>query len=185
MEAKNSHDLPSASLKTRKTSWWYNSVQVPKRENLRSHWMSPGWSPKAQEPTSYVAGSSYVQVLQEEGPLPGSETGLLSNTWKWIVREDTCAGKTRDVIGKGRLGAEQEGEGTQENCSATAGCSLGFYGDGISFQVVLSQSFWLRVPPSGALFSQDGCQREDSGRWSDMWCLLLTFPELFWLVEAY
>ena len=22
--------------------------------------------------------------------------------------------------------------------------------------------------------------REDSGRWSDMWCLLLTFPKLFW-----
>ena len=29
-------------------------------------------------------------------------------------------------------------------------CSLGFYGDGISFQVVLSQSFWLRVLPGGA-----------------------------------
>ena len=36
-----------------------------------------------------------------------------------------------------------------------------------------------------ALFSQDGCQKEDSGRWSDMWCLLLIFPELFWLVVAY
>ena len=29
-------------------------------------------------------------------------------------------------------------------------CSLGFYGDGISFQVVFSQSFWLRVLPGGA-----------------------------------
>ena len=29
-------------------------------------------------------------------------------------------------------------------------CSLGFYGDGISFRVVLSQSFWLRVLPAGA-----------------------------------
>ena len=27
--------------------------------------------------------------------------------------------------------------------------------------------------------------REDSGRWSDIWCLLLTFPKLFWLVVAY
>ena len=35
------------------------------------------------------------------------------------------------------------------------------YGDGISFWVVLSQSFRLRVLPGGAaLFSQDGCQRE-------------------------
>ena len=29
-------------------------------------------------------------------------------------------------------------------------CSLGFYGDGISFQVVFSQSFSLRVLPGGA-----------------------------------
>ena len=28
-------------------------------------------------------------------------------------------------------------------------------------------------------------REKDSGRWSDRWCLLLTFPELFWLVEAY
>ena len=27
--------------------------------------------------------------------------------------------------------------------------------------------------------------REASGRWSDMWCLILTFPEVFQLVEAY
>ena len=33
-------------------------------------------------------------------------------------------------------------------------CSLGFYGDGISFQVVLSQSFWLRVLPGGARLVQ-------------------------------
>ena len=34
-------------------------------------------------------------VLQERGPLPGSESGLLSNTRKWIVRGDTCADKAR------------------------------------------------------------------------------------------
>ena len=28
-------------------------------------------------------------------------------------------------------------------------------------------------------------REKDSGRWSDRWCLLLTFPELFRLVEAY
>ena len=40
-------------------------------------------------------------------------------------------------------------------------CSLGFYGDGISFRVVFSQSSdsesFLVVH---ALFSQDGCQKE-------------------------
>ena len=36
-----------------------------------------------------------------------------------------------------------------------------------------------------ALFSQMDAREKDSGRWSDMWCLLLTFPELFQLVVAY
>ena len=48
-----------------------------------------------------------VNLLQEEGPLPGSETGLLSNPRKGIVRGDTCADKARDFIGKGHPGGEQ------------------------------------------------------------------------------
>ena len=40
-------------------------------------------------------------LLQERGPLPGPENGLLSNTWKWIVLGDTCANKARGFIGKG------------------------------------------------------------------------------------
>ena len=35
------------------------------------------------------------------------------------------------------------------------------------------------------LFSQMDTREKDSGRWLDRWCLLLTFPVLFWLVEAY
>ena len=42
-----------------------------------------------------------VFMLQERGPLPGPETGLLSNTQKWIVEIDTCADKARDLLGKG------------------------------------------------------------------------------------
>ena len=39
--------------------------------------------------------------------------------------------------------------------------SLQFYGDGISFWVVFSQPFWLRVPPGGACLVQpSGRQRE-------------------------
>ena len=60
-----------------------------------------------------------VGVFQERGHLPGPESGLLSNTGKWIVWGDTCADKARDFIGKGQLGGEQEGEGAQESCSAT------------------------------------------------------------------
>ena len=39
-------------------------------------------------------------------------------------------------------------------------CSLGFYGDGISFRVVFSQSFWLRVLPGGALLVQPRWMQE-------------------------
>ena len=35
-----------------------------------------------------------------------------------------------------------------------------------------------------ALFSQMDAREKDSGRWSSIWCLLLTFPELFRLVVA-
>ena len=55
----------------------------------------------------WCSGFIMVQLLQEGGPLPGPETGLLSNTRKWIVWGDTCADKARDFIGKGHPGGEQ------------------------------------------------------------------------------
>ena len=48
----------------------------------------------------------FTKLLQEGGPLPGPETGLLSNTRKLIVQGDTCADKARDFIGKGHPGGE-------------------------------------------------------------------------------
>ena len=54
-----------------------------------------------------IMASGPITLLQEGGPLPGPETGLLSNTQKWIVRGDACADKARDFIGKGHLGGEQ------------------------------------------------------------------------------
>ena len=87
------------------------------------HWLSHQGSPIFWDK---------VKVLQEGGPLPRPETGLLSNTQKWIVRGDTCADKVRDFIGKGHPG----------------GLSLANHSDSESFLVV------------HALFSQDGCQRE-------------------------
>ena len=129
-----------------------------------------------------------MDMLQEGGPRPGPETGLLSNTRKWIVQGDTCADKARDFIGKGHPGGEWEGKGTQENCSVTwlavsgfMAMGLVFMGDGLSSASHSdSESFLV----AHALFSQMDA-REDSGRWLDMWCLLLTFPELFQLVEGY
>ena len=51
--------------------------------------------------------SLWSNCCRKGGPLPGPETGLLSNTRKWIVWGDTCADKARDFIGKGHPGGEQ------------------------------------------------------------------------------
>ena len=53
-----------------------------------------------------------------------------------------------------------------------SGLSLADHSDSESFLVVHT-------------FSAKTDAREDSGRWSDMWCFFLTFPELFQLVVAY
>ena len=59
-----------------------------------------------------------MSPLQKVGvALPGPESGLLPNAWKWIVRGDTGTDKARDFIGKGCPGGGQEGKRTQENCS--------------------------------------------------------------------
>ena len=64
--------------------------------------------------------------------------------------------------------------------------SLGFYGDGISFQFVFGQSFGLRVLPGGACIAQP--------RWMPVKRILgdgraraspFDLLELFWLVVAY
>ena len=100
-------------------------------------------------------------LLQEGGPFPGPETGLLSNTRRWIVWGDTCADKARDFTGKGHPGGEQEGKGTQEDCSAAWLAVSGLRVMGLVSELTLvnhsdSKSFLV----VHALFSQDGCQRE-------------------------
>ena len=56
-------------------------------------------------------------LLQEDGPFPGSERGLLSNTQK-LLQEARVLTKQRKFTGKGHSSGEQEGKGTQESCSA-------------------------------------------------------------------
>ena len=91
---------------------------------------------RASWPLSTPSGQD-VSLSEEESPpespfvagmghLPGPQTGLLSNTQKWIVWGDTYADKTRDFIGKQHSGGEQEGKGTQENWSAAWLAVLGF-----------------------------------------------------------
>ena len=105
-------------------------------------------------------GSALSLCCRKADPFQGPKLGsclTLGNE----LSEETHADKARDFIGKGHPGGEQEGKGTQENCSATwlavsgfmvmglvSGLSLANHSDSESFLVVHT------------LFSQDGCQRE-------------------------
>ena len=106
-------------------------------------------------------------MLQEGEPIPGPKSGLLSNTQKWIVWGDTCADKERDFIGKGCVVREQQGKGTQENCSATRLTVSGFMVMGLVSGLSLANHLaWTISGDSGsflvahASLSQDGFQRE-------------------------
>ena len=83
--------------------------------------------------------SPKVLLLQAVGPPPGLESGLLSNTRKWIVWGGARADKARGFIGKG---AQVESRRVREprTTAVPMGRSLRFYGGGISVQVVSGQS---------------------------------------------
>ena len=85
----------------------------------------------------------------------------------------------------GALGGEQKGQGTQEDSPAmwltVSGFMVTWLASGLSLANYSDSGSFLVLPCSVKM----DARKEDSGRWSDMWCLLLTFPELFWLVVAY
>ena len=77
------------------------------------------------------------------------------------MSEETRADKARDFIGKRHPGGEQEGTGTQENCSAAWLAVSGFMVMGlVSWLSLASHSDSESFLVVHALFSQDGCQRE-------------------------
>ena len=99
--------------------------------------------------------------IEGRGTPPGPKSGLLSNTWKWIVQERHVLTKQEMLLGKGTRAENSRTQGTQENHSATwltvlgfmvmgfvSGLSLANYNDSESFLVLHT------------LFSQDGLQRE-------------------------
>ena len=114
-------------------------------------------------------------LLQEDEPtLSRAQMRLLSNIRKWIVSGDTCADKARDFIGKGRLGREQQGQGTQEDCSARWFAVSGFMVMGLVSALSLAKhsdsGSFLAVQSS---LSQDGCQR--GGFWEVVGRVVLPF----------
>ena len=77
------------------------------------------------------------------------------------LSEEICADKARDFIGRGHPGGEQQGKGTQENCSAAWLALLGFMLMGLVSGLSLanhsgSESFLV----AHTSLNQDGCQRE-------------------------
>ena len=120
-----------------------------------------------------------IKFLQKGGPLPGPGSGLLSNTWKWIIWGDIHADKAGDFIGKGHPGEEQAGKRTQEECSATwfavSGCTVLGLVSGLSLFNHSDSGSFLVVPAS---LSHDGFQ------WGGFWevgrtCELAS-PVSFW-----
>ena len=94
----------------------------------------------------------------------------------------------QETIGKGRPGGEQQGKGTQENCSATGLAALGFIVMGLVSEFSLASHLAWPMPGDSGSFlvahpslSQDGFQRE--GFWEVGRLLLLWAPpEFSWLV---
>ena len=89
------------------------------------------------------------------------------------LSEETHADKARDFIGKGHPGGEQEGKGTQENCSAAGLAVLGFMVMGLVsgwlWPIILIQSLpWWRTHHSAKM---DASER-DSRKWTDRQGLL-------------
>ena len=74
------------------------------------------------------------------------------------LSEETHADKARDFIGKGHPGGEQEGKGTQENCSAAGLAVLGFMVMGlVSGWSLANHSNSEPFLVAHASLSQDGC----------------------------
>ena len=75
------------------------------------------------------------------------------------------------------------GKGSEENCPATWLTVLGFIVMGLVSGSSLANHFdsesFLVDSKSMPCSAKMDASEKDSGRWSDVWCFLLTFPELF------
>ena len=118
--------------------------------------------------SSTLRGSGRLD--RKEEPHLGPKSGLLSNTQKWIIQAATHADKVRDFIGKEHPGGEQEGEGTQDNCSATRLLVSAFMVMGLVSRLPPASylawfTVWLRVLPGGMHLSvKMDSNKKDSGR---------------------
>ena len=92
-----------------------------------------------------------MAVWQEGGPLPEPEMGSCLTFGNELSEETHVLTKQETLLEKGtwvESSRVREPRRTALPCGSAH--SLGFNGDGISFRVVFSQSFWLRVLPGRA-----------------------------------
>ena len=81
--------------------------------------------------------------------------------------------------------AQVESSRVREPGRTALPCGLGFMVMGLVSGLSLANH--SQSPPWWCMTcsAKMDASEKDSGRWSDMWCLLLTFPELFRSVVAY
>ena len=139
------------------TQFWHRLLG----DSTRSH-MLKAQSYSTAPPLHHFRCHSQVVLLQEGRSLPGPESTLSSNTWKWVVWGETCWESER-LYWKGvprRRGAGYENPG-ERLCHV----ARGLYGDGIGFWLSLANHsdsgpfLWWRQC-SGKMDSIKDC-----GRW--------------------
>ena len=121
------------------------------------------WSPQEcwQRFTEYTpcgrhwtahCGVSY-QCCRKGDPFQGPKLGSCLTLGNDLFKETHVLTKQEVLLGKG---ARAESRRVRElgRTALPRGFSLRFYGDGISFRVVFSQSFWLRFLPGAARLVQ-------------------------------
>ena len=86
-------------------------------------------------------------------PFQGPKVGSCLTLGNELSEETHLLTKQETLLGRG-AGWKAGGEGNPGELLCHVALSRGFYGDGISFRVVFSQLFWLRVLPGGARLVQ-------------------------------
>ena len=139
--------------------WWCLSPEVAERIKRVCEvlWRSPLCFSGYSCSLWHLVHRAEAIVLQEGGPLPGPETGLLSNTRKWIVWGDTYR-QSKRFYWERAPGWRAMGKGTQENCSAAWLTVSGFMVMGlVSGWSLANHSNSEPFPVAHASLSQDGC----------------------------
>ena len=115
-------------------------------------------------PFFFLSLSSWVlfnfsPVVGSRTPSRASGVGSCLTLRKELSEEDMCWQNKR-IYWKGRPGGEQQGKGTQENCSAWCLPVSGFMVMGLVSRLSLANQSASSFLVAYSLLSQDGCQQE-------------------------